>query len=180
MDLEEKQLTTRLLAGIGRPAVGPVLDHLRTEPDVTWPAQALRQILAADEYIAAMKKILEELATTYARWPEAKSVLVRLLPDEAFPEVREILLKYLEDEDDDVAIAGADYLARNGDEQVRERLLELFLAAEARPRVRGRILELFCEREWPVKGYRKRVEETITEPYYLTSKGTVKRRTLER
>jgi hypothetical protein len=54
--------------------------------------------------------------------------------------------------------------------------LHLFLNAEARPRVRGRILGHFCERDWPVKGYRKKVEEVITEPYYLTSKGTVRRR----
>jgi hypothetical protein len=30
--------------------------------------------------------------------------------------------------------------------------------------------------EWPVKGYRKKMEEAIALPFYLTSKGTVKRK----
>jgi hypothetical protein len=77
-----------------------------------------------------------------------------------------------------VCIAAIDYLARCGDDDVREHLLKVFLDADARPRVRGRILDHFVEREWPVKGYRKRVEEAISMPFYLTSKGTVKRRSV--
>jgi HEAT repeat protein len=176
MDLEEKQYTVRLLAGIGRAAVGPILQHLRTEPDVTFPAQALREILPAEEFYGAIVSTLSALSAGYSRWPEAKTVLISMLPDEAYPQVRDTILGTLEDDNDDVCIAAADYLARNGDDEVRERLLEVYLAAESRPRVRGAILGQFCEREWPVKGYRKRVEETITEPFYMTSKGTVKRR----
>ena len=86
------------------------------------------------------------------------------------------MLRFLGDEDDDVCIAAADYLARNGDDEVRESLIQIFLDAESRPRVRGRVLDLFCESQWPVKGYRKRVEEAIADPFYLTAKGTVKRR----
>jgi hypothetical protein len=102
--------------------------------------------------------------------------MINHLPDEALPQVQETLFRFLEDEDDDVCIASAYYLARGDGDEVRERLIETLLNAEARPRVRGRIFELFCEREWAVKGYRKRVEEIIQEPFYLTAKGTVKRR----
>jgi hypothetical protein len=86
------------------------------------------------------------------------------------------VIRFVEDDDDDVCIAAIDYLARNGDETIRERLIQTYLEAEARPRVRGRILDHFCEREWPVKGFRKKMEEAIALPYYLTAKGTVKRR----
>lgn len=176
MDLEEKQYTVKLLARIGRPAVDPILQHLRTEPDVTFPAQALREILPADEYYRALQSTLATLASGYSRWPEAKTVLISMLPDAAYLQMCDTVLHALEDDNDDVCIAAADYLGRNGDEGVRERLLEVYLASEARPRVRGAILNLFCDREWPVKGYRKRIEEAIIEPFYLTSKGTVKRR----
>ena len=176
MDLEEKQYTVQLLARIGRPAVEPIVHFLKTEPDVTWPAQALREILSPEEFVATIRTTLEELARTYTRWPEAKTVLISLLPDEAYPAVRDTVMKYLDDENDDICIAAADYLARNGDEEVRERLIEKFLEAESRPRVRGRILDHFCEREWPVKGYRKRLEAEIPDPFYLTAKGLVKRR----
>lgn len=176
MDLEEKQYTVKLLAEMGRAAVEPILSFLRSEPEVTWPVRALREILPHDEYMAALKDTLDRLAAGYTRWPEAKVVLVEHLPEDALPQVRSVILGFLDDEDDDVCIAAAFYLARHEDEDVRERLLETLLNAEARPRVRGRIFELFCDREWPVKGYRKKIEEVIQEPFYLNAKGIVKRR----
>lgn len=174
MDLEEKQYTVSLLAGIGRPAVAPILDFLVTQADVTWPMLALKEILPAEEYRAALKDVLHKLTEGYSRWPEAKTVIIDHLPDDAYTIMRETVRQCLEDEDDDVCIAAAGYLARNGDDEIRESLILLYLESEHRPRVRGRILDLFVELQWPVKGYRKKMEEAIIDPFYLTSKGTVK------
>jgi HEAT repeat protein len=176
MDQEEKQYAVRLLAQMGECAVGPILEHLKTEPDVTYPIHALRELMPREDFVKSLRQVLDDLAGTYTRWPEAKTVVLQHLPDDAFPEAQATVLRCLQDEDDEVCIAAANYLARNGGDEARERLLHVFLEAEFRPRVRGSILDLFCEREWPVKGYRKRVEETISDPYYLTAKGTVKRR----
>jgi HEAT repeat protein len=178
MDLEEKQYAVRLLVEIGKAAVDPILSYLRVEPDVTYPVRALREILSPDEYHRSLTNILAGLSTGYTRWPEAKAVLIEHLSEDAFSQVVETVVRLLEDEDDDVCIAAIDYLARGGDETIRERLLQLFLDAEARPRVRGRILDHLCEREWPVKGYRKKMEEAISMPFYLTSKGTIKRKSV--
>lgn len=176
MDLEEKQYAVKLLVGMGRVAVEPILDYLNVEPDVTYPVRALREILPSDEFHKCLTDTLSNLSTGYTRWPEAKAVFIAHLSDEAFSQVAEAVFRSLEDEDDDVCIAAIDYLARNGDETIREKLLQLFLDAESRPRVRGRILDHFCEKEWPVKGFRKKMEEAIALPFYLTSKGTVKRK----
>jgi hypothetical protein len=176
MDLEEKQYAVRLLVEMGRIAADPILDYLSAEPDVTYPVRALKEIYSPDEFHQALIRILAGLSTGYTRWPEAKAVLIKHLADEAFPQVAETVVGFLEDEDDDVCIAAIDYLARNGDEEIRVKLIETFLEAEARPRVRGRILDHLCEREWPVKGFRKKMEEAIALPFYLTSKGTVKRK----
>jgi len=176
MDLEEKQYAVRLLVDMGRVAVKPILDFIRSEGEVTFPLHALRGILGSEEFVSALKNQLERMSDGYNRWPEAKKVLIEQVPDGAFPAMKEVIESCLRDDDDDVCIAAADYLARNGEEAQREHLLLTFLEAEARPRVRGRILDHFLEREWPVKGYRKRVEEAIQEPFYLTAKGTVKRR----
>jgi HEAT repeat protein len=177
MDLEEKQYAVKLLAEMGSAAVQPILDYLRAEPDVAHPVQALKNILPPAEFHIALTDILVALSTGYTRWPEAKAVLIAHLSDEAFSQVAETVIRSLEDEDDDVCIAAIDYLARNGDETIREKLIQIFLEAEARPRVRGRILDHFCEMEWPVKGYRKKMEEAISLPYYITSRGTLKRKT---
>jgi HEAT repeat protein len=176
MDLEEKQYAVKLLAHMGRVALEPILAFLKTEPDVTFPVKVLKEILSPEEYCQSLTGVLSGLASGYTRWPEAKAVLIGNLPDEAFAQLVDLVIRFLEDEDDDVCIAAVDYLARNGDEIVREKLLQTFLDAEARPRVRGRILDHFCEREWPVKGYRKKMEEAISLPFYLTAKGTVKRK----
>lgn len=177
MDLEEKQYAVKLLAQMGNAAVEPILAYLKVEPDVTFPIKALKQILPPDEFLKNLVGILTGFSTGYTRWPEAKAVLIANLPDDAFPQIVDTAILLLEDEDDDVCIAMIDYLARNGDEAIREKLLQVFLDAEARPRVRGRILDHFYEREWPVKGFRKKVEEAIVLPFYLTAKGTVKRKT---
>jgi HEAT repeat protein len=179
MDLEEKQYAVKLLAEMGKVAADPILNYLSMEPDVTYPVQALKQIYSPDEFHIALINVLAGLSTAYTRWPEAKAVLIAHLSDEAFPQVVETVLRFVEDDDDDVCIAAIDYLARNGDEVIREKLLEIFLEAESRPRVRGRILDHFCEREWTVKGFRKKMEEAIAPPFYLTSTGTVKRRSAQ-
>jgi hypothetical protein len=176
MDLEEKQYAVKLLIEMGRVTVEPILNYLRTEPDVTYPIQALKGIFPLEEFYKALVEILSGFSTGYTRWPEAKTELIKYIPDEAFPHVVDTLTHFLEDEDDDVCIAAIDCLAHNGDESIREKLLQLFLEAESRPRVRGRILDHFCEREWTVKGYRKKMEEVISMPFYLTSKGIIKRR----
>jgi hypothetical protein len=176
MDLDEKQYAVKLLVHMGKVSVEPILSFLRMEPDVTHPAAALKQILPPDEFHENITGILRSLSGGYTRWPEAKAVLISQLSDEAFAKVRETVFTFLNDEDDDVCIAAIDCLARNGDETVREELLETFFHAESRPRVRGRILDHFYEREWPVKGFRKKMEEAISMPYYLTSKGTIKRK----
>ena len=176
MDLEEKQYAVQLLTRMGSIVVGPIREFLSTEAEVTWPVRALREILPQEEFIAVLRETLEHLGSSYTRWPEAKVVLIQHLPGEAWLLVKETLLRILEDEDDDVCIAAADYLARHGDDEARERLLDTLLNTESRPRVRGRIFELFCERELPIKGFRKKIEEVIQEPFYLTARGTVKRR----
>jgi HEAT repeat protein len=176
MDLDEKQYTVRLLAQMGRVAVNPILQYISTQPDVTFPVQAMKEITPPDEFYKILIDTLDKLSQSYTRWPEAKTVLLEYLDDAAFPQALETVLRLLEDDDDDVCIAAIDCLVRIENEEIRVKLLETFFESESRPRVRGRILDQFCEREWPVKGYRKKMEEAIAPPYYLTSKGTVKRK----
>jgi len=176
MDLEEKQYAVKLLVQMSACAVEPILHFIRAEPDVTFPIRALRDLVPPEDFTAALSGVLREMSGGYTRWPEAKKALIEHLPEASYEQVRETVLRSLDDEDDDVCIAAVEYLARSGGEEIRERLVELLLSTGDRPRVRGHILGLLSEKEWPVKGFRKRVEEILADPFYLTSKGTVKRR----
>jgi len=177
MDLEEKQYTVRLLSDVGEVAIDPILKFIRSEPDVTFPVQVLSKILSPDAYRKCLMDLLADFSRGYTRWPAAKTVLIANLPEEAYAVVSDTVARFLEDEDDDVCIAAIDYLVSSGDESIREQLLQIFFNSEDRPRVRGRILDHFLEKEWPVKGYRKRMEEAVALPFYLTSKGIIKRKT---
>ena len=176
MDLEEKQYAVRLLTEMGEIAVKPIVTWLKTEPDVAHPVQALKRICSSEEYHAVILDVLETLSSGYSRWPEAKVVLITDLENDAFQQVGETIYRFLDDDNDDVCIAAADYLARNGGESAREKLIQVYLAADGRPRVRGLILDLFCERKWGVGKNKKEVETVIFPPFYLTAKGLVKRR----
>jgi len=176
MDLEEKQYTVKLLTEMGEVAVKPIIAWLKTAPDVALPVQALKNICSSEKYHASLVEVLETLSSGYSRWPEATVVLIAGLDDEAFAQVGETVHRFLDDDNDDICIAAADYLVRNGGEAVREKLLQIFLAADGRPRVRGRILDHFHEQNWGVGKNKNDVEALISLPFYLTSKGMVKRR----
>jgi HEAT repeat protein len=175
MDLEEKQYAVRLLAEMGEIAVNPIVAWLKTAPDVAFPVQALKRICSFEKYHAALVEALEALSSGYARWPEATVVLIAGLEDEAFQQVGETVFRFLDNDNDDVCIAAVDYLTRNGGETAQEKLLQLYLAADGRPRVRGRILDHFVEHGWSVGKHKKDIESLISLPFYLTSKGMVKR-----
>jgi hypothetical protein len=91
------------------------------------------------------------------------------------PEIAAALRLFLSDDDDDVRIAAIDAISEVG-EEMRELLLEAFLETDDRPRIRIKIAETFADNDWPVKGYRPRVEETLPEGFHLTAKGLIRRR----
>jgi len=175
MDLEEKQYAVKLLAEMGEIAVNPIIAWLKTEPDVAHPVQALKRLCSPEKYLTVLLEVLEFLSSGYARWPETKVILIAGIDDEVFPQAGETICRFLDDDNDDVCIAAADYLARNGGEIERDKLVQVYLEAEGRPRVRGRILDQFNERGWSVGKHKKEVELVISPPFYLTSKGMVKR-----
>ena len=176
MDLEEKQYAVQLLTEMGEIAVDPIVTWLKTAPDVAHPVRALKNICSPEKYHAVLAEVLKAFASGYTRWAESKVVLIAGLEDDAFPQLGEIVFHFLDDDNDDVCIAAVDYLARNGDETVRGKLIQVYLAAEGRPRVRGHILDHFSERGWSVKSHKKEVEAVISPPFYLTARGIVKRR----
>jgi len=50
------------------------------------------------------------------------------------------------------------------------------IEADDRPRIRIKVAEVFADHDWPVKGYRPKVEQTLPEGFHLTAKGQIRRR----
>jgi HEAT repeat protein len=175
-DIEEKRSVVRMLVGHGAAAVDPILKFLSTHHQVEWAIQALSEILPQEELVGKLVGALEKVAAASAFTPpEHKADLIRAMRGHVTPEVAAGLKEFLHDDDDDVRIAAIEAIAEGGDE-VREPLLEAFIEAEDRPRIRIRIAELFAEHDWPVKGYRPKVEQALPEGFGLNAKGLIRRR----
>jgi HEAT repeat protein len=175
-DIEEKRMIVQMLVAKGQDAVEPILRFLRTHHNVEWPVQALSQLLPRAELVPRLVEALEKVAAASAFTPpEHKADLIRAMRGHVTPEIAEALREFLKDDDDDVRIAAAEAIAEVG-ESMRETLLEALIEAEDRPRIRIKIAEIFAEHEWPVKGYRPKVEEVLPPGFLLNSKGLIRRR----
>ena len=175
-DIEEKRMVVRMLVEKGKQAVDPILRFLGDHHQVEWPVQALSEILPREELVPKLVDILEKVAASSEFTPpEHKSDLIRAMRGHVSPEIATVLRRFLSDDDDDVRIAAIEAISEVG-EEVREPLLEAFLEAGDRPRIRIKIAEMFADHEWPVRGYRPKIEETLPEGFHLTSKGVVRRR----
>ena len=175
-DIEEKRMVVRMLVDKGQDAVEPILRFLSTHHHVEWPVQALSQILPQEELVPKLVGALEKVAAASEFTPpEHKADLIRAMRGHVTPEIAAVLRRFLSDDDDDVRIATIDALSEVG-EDMREPLLEAFLEAEERPRIRIKIAEVFADHDWPVKGYRPKIEETLPEGFHLSAKGLIRRR----
>ena len=80
----------------------------------------------------------------------------------------------LKSPDDTVRIAAVECLEAHADEKAREPLLDALVSDdEDSVRVRTRITESLERLAWDVKGFRKKVEAVLPEPYRVSSKGKV-------
>jgi HEAT repeat protein len=175
-DIEEKRMVVRMLVEKGTVAVDPILRFVRTHHQVEWPIQALFEILPREELIPKLVAVLEKVAAASAFTPpEHKSDLIRAMRGHVTAEIADVLRQFLSDDDDDVRIAAIEAIAEVG-EEMREPLIEAFLEAEDRPRIRIKIAEIFADHEWPVKGYRPRVEQALPSGFHVTAKGLIRRR----
>ena len=175
-DIEEKRMVVRMLVERDREAVDPILRFVSNYHQVEWPIQALSEILPQSELVPKLVAVLEKVAAASAFTPpEHKSDLIRAMRGHITPEIAAVLRQFLSDDDDDVRIAAIEAFAEVG-EEMRESLLEAFLEAEDRPRIRIKIAESFAEHDWPVKGYRPKVELALPQGFHVTAKGLIRRR----
>jgi len=174
-DIEEKRAVVRMVADKGEEAVEPILRFLRSHHQVEWAVQALSGILSQEELVPKLVDVLENVAQNPFTSPEHRASLIKAMHGHVTPEIGAALKKSLNDDDDDVRIAAIEAMAGVG-EEMREPLLETFLESEDRPRIRIAIADLFAEREWPVKGYRPKVETALPDGFVLNSKGLIKKR----
>src|SRR5262245_8988159 len=174
-DIEEKRYVVRLLVEKGDDAVAPILQFIKKNHQVEWPVQALAQVLTRDDLMPKLVEALEYVGEGEFTSPEHRTSLIKAMQGLVTPEIATTIRKFLKDDDDDVRIAAIHALAELG-EPMREQLLEAYVDSADRPRSRTAICEVFADHEWPVKGFRPKIEESLPDGFHLTSKGLIRRR----
>jgi HEAT repeat protein len=174
-DIEEKRYVVRMLGDKGRDAVEPILRFIKKNHQVEWPVQALAQILPREELVPKLVEALDYVGQGEFTSPEHRTSLIKAMHGLVTPEIASTLRKFLTDDDDDVRIAAIHALSEVG-EDMREPLLETYIDSADRPRILIAVGEVFSEKEWPVKGYRPKIEEILPDGFHLTSKGLIRRK----
>ncbi len=174
-DEREKEMVKSWLVQIGKPAVEPVIDFLKSERLVYWPARILRDILDEPDYCRELNSILHYMWENPPATAFPKTQLIRSAEGLSSAELAETVKRYLDDEDDDVRLAAIEFLMSCPEEETREDLLKCYIASEERARIRLQILEDFADKGWTVRGFRPQVEESLPDNFSLTREGKVTR-----
>jgi HEAT repeat protein len=174
-DIEEKRYVVRMLTGKGTDAVDPILNFIKKNHQVEWPVQALAQILPREELVPKLVQALEYVGEGEFTSPEHRTSLIKAMHGLVTPEIAMTLRKFLKDDDDDVRISAVHALAEVG-EDMREPLLEAYIDSQDRPRILIAVAEVFADREWPVKGFRPKIEGALPDGFHLTAKGLIRRK----
>ena len=175
VDQDEKRHIRDMLVSFGEEAVEPLKLYLRRYNHVTWAIDALSSLRPDEEVVPFLIEILHEGDPVHIRGEKATQ-LIKTLEGKRVDGVVEGVIACLKSPDDTVRCAAVECLETHADEKAREPLLEALVSAEEDSvRVQMRITEALEGLGWEVKGFRKKVEAVLREPYRVSSKGKVTR-----
>ncbi|MFZ9887249.1 MAG: HEAT repeat domain-containing protein [Myxococcota bacterium] len=127
-DEEEKRWLVEELVEKGPVAKEALVRFLSRENHIAFAAQALRQLTAADEYVALLAKALGARSPDDYRSAQGKQELVACLAEAGASTAGEFLVPYLDDHADDVQCATIDAVealrAEPGFERLRRMVTE--------------------------------------------------------
>ncbi len=177
-DEDEKEQVFEILTSLGDEVVPAIEDYLNRKDaanvPVTWPLKILDAVCEPAAAVAVIAGALERMGTTYTREPERKQALVRQLAVYDDPRVVPTMITFLSDHRDEVQLEALAALERMADEAAREPMLELLIDEDTPVRVRAQLAASLQRLGWNVKGYRKKVEESLPDGLSVGRGGRIK------
>ncbi len=110
-DDEERHRTLDLIVDTGEAALPALKKFIATRDEISWPLQALADLVPEFEVIKVLVETLKKQAGEYARVPEKKVLLLHALGHHKSSDAIPAALPFLDDMDDDVVIAAAQVIA---------------------------------------------------------------------
>lgn len=175
-DEDEKRAVYEGIVECGELAVEPILEFLEKENAPYWPCKALRTIVGDEAAVTHLLRIIENMEAIFDRDIERRNELVSNLREFQDPRVREKLLAFLKDENEELRVHAVEGLGGLAGEEIAPVLVEKLLDENETQRVKTAILNLLIEKKWKIKQGKEQVRKVIPETFWIDDVGVIHRR----
>lgn len=175
-DEEEKGWLYRRLAMIGKPMLGPIKTFCRDAEGIAWALRIVEDVANEQEEWEILEALLEVHPPVYERDPSAKLQMLTHLKEIEDERVREILIRYLDDPDENVRFFCIEALIDNAEEQAKAALIgRLDSPDEDSVRLRSRILDGLADLGWDLSEHAGVVRKHLDDDHLFDGKRLTRR-----
>jgi HEAT repeat protein len=175
-DEEEKGWLYRRLVMIGKPMLGPIKTICRDAEGVAWALRIVEDVANEAEEWEILEVLLEVHPPVYERDPSAKLQMLTHLKEIEDERVREILIRYLGDPDENVRFFCIEALVANAEEQAKDALVgHLENAEEDSVRLRSRILDGLADLGWDLSEHANVIRKQLDDEHLFDGKRLTRR-----
>jgi HEAT repeat protein len=175
-DEEEKRSVFEALVRLGPSTVPPILRFLGVHNAPYWPTKALTEIVGADQTVTHLIALIETMEAVFDRDIERKVELVSNLRQFKDPRVRDVLMGFLQDDNEEFRVQALEGLADLGSDEMGDVLVERLLDEAETQRVKTAILDLLIDRKWKVKRHKDAIRKVIPDAFWIDDVGVIHRR----
>jgi HEAT repeat protein len=178
MDEEEKGMVYDGLLRMGEQILPNILKHLKTSPTLSWGLRLMTDLCDHEKVWSSLVEIMKDYEPGYERDPSRKEQLMTFWGEFKDSRAVEVLIPFLEDDDEGIRFTTVESLFNQNDQAAREPLLKLMTNEEEESlRIKHRIADGFVQTGWTVKGFRGTVEKLLAThltEFHLDKKGKIK------
>jgi len=176
VDEDEKKMVHDELVKMGEVVVKPILEFLEKENAPYWPLRVLRQVIGDEACVTHLLDIINRTEAIFDRDVERKVLLVQNLRQFKDPRVKDAMLNFLKDENEEIRVQAIEGLFDFGQQEMSDVVLDRLLDPNETQRVRTAILNLLIEKKWKLKQRKEEVRKVIPPTFWIDDVGVIHRR----
>lgn len=175
-DEEEKRMVCDELIRLGPVSVQPILDFLETENAPYWPVKAMREIVGDDTTVDRLLEIIDRAESIFDRDIQRKVELVSNLREFPNAKVKDRLMGFLTDENEELRVQAIEGLMELGQDEVSDVMIDRLRDDDETQRVKTAIFNLLIDKKWKVKKRKDEVRKVIPQAFWIDDTGVIRRR----
>ena len=175
-DEEEKRMVFDDVVRLGPTSVEPLIEFLARENSPYWGCKALREIIGDEASVTHLLQIIDNMEAIFDRDIERKIELVSNLRMFKDPRVRDRLLSFMDDENEELRVHALEGLADLAQEEMAPVFVARLIDENETQRVKTAVLNLLIEKKWKIKGHKEQVRKVIPQTFWIDDVGVIHRR----